>query len=161
MIILRVAKLALRSMIRNRLRTLLMMIGIIVGISSLTILYSVGESSKQETLKRFKNMLGTFDTIMVRPGAGKMRGMPTLTNVDPTLKIEDAVAIGAEISEIKQVAQMQTAFDIDVKYRDLTASPAVFGASTNLLDLRGDEVVEGQFLSEDDARSLARIAIIG
>ena len=161
MIILRVARLAMRSMIRNRLRTLLMMIGIIVGISSLTILYSVGESSKQETLKRFKNMLGTFDTIMVRPGAGKMRGMPTLTNVDPTLKIDDAVAIETEIPEIKQVAQMQAAFDIDAKYRDQTATPAVFGASANLLDLRGDEIVEGQFLSNDDALSLARVAVIG
>src|SRR5215472_6284230 len=106
MIIARFVRLALRSMIRNRLRSMLMMIGIVVGISSLTILYSVGESSKQETLKRFKNMLGTFDTIMIRPGAGKMRGMPTLTNVDPTLKINDALAVGSEIPEIKQVAQM-------------------------------------------------------
>ncbi|HMB30031.1 MAG TPA: ABC transporter permease, partial [Blastocatellia bacterium] len=67
----------------------------------------------------------------------------------------------SEIPEIKQVAQAQTAFDIDVKYRDRTASPAVFGVSANWLDLRGDEVAEGSFMTRDDLQSLARVAVIG
>jgi len=138
-----------------------MMLGVAVGVSSLTILYSVGENTKQETMRRFKRMVGTFDTVIVRPGAGRTRGMPTLTNVEPTLKFEDAQAIAAEIPEIKQVAQAQTAFDIDVKYRGRTASPAVFGVSANWLDLRSDEVAEGSFMTRDDLQSLARVAVIG
>jgi putative ABC transport system permease protein len=138
-----------------------MMLGVTVGVSSLTILYSVGENTKQETMRRFKRMVGTFDTVIVRPGAGRTRGMPTLTNVEPTLKFEDAQAIASEIPEIKQVAQAQTAFDIDVKYRDRTAGPAVFGVSANWLDLRGDEVAEGSFMTRDDLQSLARVAVIG
>ncbi len=152
---------AWRSMSRNRLRTIFMMAGVMIGICSLTILDSVGENTKRETMKRFKNMIGTFDTVIIRPGAGKTRGMVSLTNVPPTLKFEDAAAIAAELPEIKQVALLQNAFDIDVKYKDKNVSPAIFGVSANWLDLRGDEVARGDFISEEDMKSLARVAILG
>src|SRR5580698_10948008 len=154
-------EIAWRSMSRNRLRTFFMMAGVMIGICSLTILDSVGESTKRETMKRFKNMLGTFDTVIIRPGSGKTRGMVSLTNVPPTLKFEDAAAIAAELPEMKQVALLQNAFDIDVKYKDKNVSPAIFGVSANWLDLRGDEVTQGNFISEEDIQSLARVAILG
>jgi putative ABC transport system permease protein len=138
-----------------------MMAGVMIGICSLTILDSVGENTKRETMKRFKNMIGTFDTVIIRPGAGKTRGMVSLTNVPPTLKFEDAAAIAAELPEIKQVALLQNAFDIDVKYKDKNVSPAIFGVSANWLDLRGDELAQGNFISEEDMQSLARVAILG
>jgi putative ABC transport system permease protein len=148
------------GLIRYRQRTTLMMMGIVVGIASLAILTSIGEATKRETMQRFKNMIGTFDTIMVRPGGGRSRGMPTLVNVPPTLRFEDAKAI-TELPEIKSVAEMQSAFDIDIKYRDKAASPAVFGVSPNWLTLRSDEVAEGEFFTEDQNTSLARVAVIG
>jgi putative ABC transport system permease protein len=138
-----------------------MMAGVMIGISSLTILDSVGENTKRETMKRFKNMIGTFDTVIIRPGAGKTRGMVSLTNVPPTLRFEDAQAIAEEIPEVKQVALLQNAFDIDVKYKDRNASPAIFGVSANWLDLRGDELAAGDFVTAEDMQSLARVAILG
>ncbi|HZU21284.1 MAG TPA: ABC transporter permease [Terriglobales bacterium] len=152
---------AARSMRRYRLRTALMMLGIVVGIASLAILTSIGEATRRETMQRFKNMIGTFDTVMVRPGGGRSRGMPTLVNVPPTLKFEDANAIASELPEIKAVAEMQTAFDVDVKYRDHAASPAVIGVSANWLELRSDAVAEGSFFSDQQDAALARVAVIG
>jgi putative ABC transport system permease protein len=146
---------------RNRLRTFFMMAGVMIGICSLTVLDSVGENTERETMKRFKNMIGTFDTVMIRPGAGKTRGMVSLTNVPPTLRFEDAQAIAEEIPEVKQVALLQNAFDIDVKYKDRNASPAIFGVSANWLDLRGDELAVGNFVTAEDMQSLARVAILG
>ena len=148
------------GLIRYRLRTIMMMLGIVVGIASLAILTSIGEATKRETMQRFKNMIGTFDTIMVRPGGGRSRGMPTLVNVPPTLRFEDATAI-TDLPEIKSVAEMQSAFDIDIKYRDKAASPAVFGVSPNWLTLRSDEVADGEFFMEEQNTSLARVAVIG
>src|SRR5215472_11425532 len=154
-------RLAARALGRHRSRSFLMMLGVAIGISSLTALYSVGENTRQETSRRFKNMLGTFDTVMVRPGSGRTRGMPSLTNVEPTLKFDDALAIETGVPEIKQVARLQSAFDIDVKYKERTTATAVFGASPNWLDLRGDEVSEGAWFSDEDEQSLARVAVIG
>jgi putative ABC transport system permease protein len=146
---------------RNRVRAVFMMAGVTIGIASLMILSSIGESTRRETMKRFKNMLGTYDTVIIRPGSGKNRGMVSLTNVEPSLKFDDAGAIASQIPEIRQVAQLQNAFDIDVKYQDRSGTPAIFGVSSNWLELRGDEVAEGEFFSEDDCRSLSRVAILG
>jgi putative ABC transport system permease protein len=151
---------ALRSLSRYRLRATLMMLGIVVGISSLAVLSSVGEATKRETLQRFKNMIGTFDTIIVRPGGGRSRGMPTLVNVPPTLRFEDASAV-AELPEIKKVAEVQNAFDIDVQYRDHTADPGIFGVSSDWLALRSEDIADGSFFSDEQNRSLARVAVLG
>jgi len=152
---------ALRTIGRYRVRTLLMMLGVIVGISSLAILTAVGEGTKRETMERFKNMIGTFDTIIIRPGGPGFRGMPTLANVPQSLKFEDAKAIAIELPGIKDVAEVQSAFDIDVKYRDRQSSPAVFGVGARWLSLRSEEVADGTFFTDEQNASLSRVAVIG
>jgi putative ABC transport system permease protein len=152
---------AVRSLGRYRLRTTLMMSSMVLGIASLAILLALGEATKRETMQRFKNMIGTFDTIIVRPGGGRTRGMPTLVNVPPTLRFEDATAIASELPDIKAVAEVQNAFDIDIKYRDRTSSPAVFGVSPNWLALRSEELEDGTFFIPEQNDSLARVAVLG
>ena len=138
-----------------------MMLGILIGIASLAILSSIGEATKRETMQRFKNMIGTSDTIIVRPGGGRSRGMPTVVNVPPTLRFEDAQAIATELPEIKAVAEVQNAFDLDIKYRDRTSSPAVFGVSPNWLALRSEEVADGAFFTAEQNEGLTRVAVLG
>jgi ABC-type antimicrobial peptide transport system permease subunit len=59
----RTIALALRTMARNPLRSFFMMLGIMIGIASLTAMSSVGEATKQETMRRFKRMVGTYDVV--------------------------------------------------------------------------------------------------
>jgi putative ABC transport system permease protein len=152
---------ALRSVGRFRRRSIVMMLGIVAGIGSLTVLDSVGENTRRETIKRVKNMLGTFDTVIIRPGGGRTRGMVSLANVEPVLKFSDAQAIASELSGIQQVGQLQNAFDVDVSYRGQELTPAVFGVSANWLDLRGDQVAEGSFLTMEQEGGLSRVAVLG
>jgi len=154
-------RLALRSVVRNPLRSFFMMLGVTIGIASLTALASVGEATKQETMRRFKRMLGTMDMVIVQPGGGASRGMPTLASVPPVLKEADADAIATELPLVKQVAPMQFALDLDVKYRDKAASPSVIGVSHNWVDLRGEEIAIGGGITEEDEASTARVAVIG
>src|SRR5277367_5053676 len=105
---------ALRTLRRSPLRTCLMMAGLTVGIAVLTAANSVGESTRQQTAKQVKNMLRSFDTVLIRPGASRTRGMVSVTNVPPTLKFEDATAIATEVPELSRIALLQNAFDIDV-----------------------------------------------
>jgi putative ABC transport system permease protein len=109
--IVRTVGLALKTIYRNPLRSFFMMLGVTIGIASLTALASVGEATKQETMRRFKRMLGTFDMVIVQAGSPRSRGMPILSAVEPVLKFEDAKAIASEISSVKQVAPMQFALD--------------------------------------------------
>ena len=157
----RTISLALRTLLRNPLRSFLMMLGVTVGIAALTTMASVGEATKQETMRRFKRMVGTYDIVNIAPGAARTRGMPSLTTVEPTLKFDDATAIAAEARTITQIAEVQNAFDIDVKHRDNTTASAIYGISANWLEMHGYFIDAGTPISDDDVASLARVAVIG
>jgi putative ABC transport system permease protein len=153
--------LARRSITRNPLRTLSMMLGVTVGIASLTAMSTVGESTRRETMRQFKNMVGTYDVINIRPGASTTRGMPSLTTVEPSLKFEDAKAIAAEVAGIGAVAEVQNAFDLDVKYRDKSTAVALYGISANWLEMHSYFIDSGNILTDEDVASVSRVAVIG
>lgn len=153
--------LALRTLARNRLRSFFMMLGVMIGVASLTALASVGEATKQETLRRFKRMIGTFDVVIINPGGASTRGMPSLTSSPPVLKEGDALAIAREVAQVKQVAVTQFAFDVDVKYGERTASPSIMGVSPNWTEVRGEEIALGEGITTADNEAMARVAVIG
>lgn len=153
--------LANRSMLRNPLRTFFMMLGVTIGIASLTAMSTMGESTKQETMRQFKNMVGNYDLINIEPGASATRGMPSLTTVEPTLKFGDSGAILEQVNGLKQVADVQNAFDLDVKYRDQTTASAVYGITANWLEMHSYFIDFGSVLTDDDIASVARVAVIG
>lgn len=158
---LRVIGAAWRSLTRSKLRTFFMMLGVAVGVAALTALASVGEATRQETLRQFKRMLGTFDTLTIRPGAGSTRGMPSVSTVEPSLKFADGPAIAEGVPGVLRVAQVQQTFDLDVSYRDESVVPLVLGVSSNWADIRDEAVASGSHLTEEDERALARVAVIG
>ncbi|MEQ1800812.1 MAG: ABC transporter permease [Gammaproteobacteria bacterium] len=157
----RTLALALRTLRRNPLRSLFMLLGVAVGIASLVAMASVGEATRQETLRQFKRMVGTFDRISVQPGGARSRGMPSLTTVEPTLTFEDAAAIEAGIPNVRRVSREQSAFDIDVKARDRTATTSIWGVSPEWMEIRGDDVTVGRGISREDVDTLARVTVIG
>lgn len=152
---------ALRSLARNPLRSFFMMLGVAIGIASLTALASVGEATKQETMQRFKRMVGNYNIVNIVPGAARTRGMPSLTTVEPSLTFEDAKALARDASSVAQVAEAQNAFDIDVKYRNKTTAAAIYGISSNWLEMHSYFIETGDVILDDDVNSLARIAVIG
>jgi len=154
-------RLALRTLIRNPLRSFFMMLGITVGIASLTAMASLGAATRQETLRQFKRMVGTYDVINIVPGAASTRGMPSLTTVEPSLKFSDAAAIADEADGVLQVAEVQNAFDIDVKYRDKTTVSAIYGISANWLEMRSYFIETGDVITQEDIAGVARVAVIG
>lgn len=157
----RTLTLALRTLRRNPLRSLFMMLGVTIGIASLVAMASVGEATRQETLRQFKRMVGNFDTIIIQPGPASTRGMPSLTSVEPTLRFEDAAAIEAEVPNVRRVAREQSAFDIDAQYRDRTSTTSIWGVSADWMEIRGDDVSAGRGISQVDVDSLARVVVIG
>ncbi|MBT8442969.1 MAG: ABC transporter permease [Gammaproteobacteria bacterium] len=148
-------------MLRNPLRAFFMMLGVAIGIASLTAMSTMGESTKQETMRQFKNMVGNYDLINIEPGASATRGMPSLTTVEPTLKFGDSGAILEQVNGVKQVADVQNAFDLDVKYRDRTTASAVYGITANWLEMHSYFIDFGSILTDEDIASVARVAVIG
>ena len=151
----------MRTLLRNPLRSFFMMLGVTIGIASLTAMASIGKATQQETIRQFKRMVGTYDLVSIEPGAASTRGMPSLTTVEPSLKFADATAIAEEADGVLQVAEVQNAFDIDIKYRDKTTVSAVYGVSANWLEMREYYLETGDVITPEDIASLARVTVIG
>lgn len=155
--LLRLTKQAIRAMAENKVRTFLMMLGVIIGVATLTVITSAVLGARAEVMGKVEKW-GT-DQISVMAGAGRKPGVPQ--TVPATLKIEDSLAMLSEIQNIKDVSPQINRRDFPVKYVGKTIYGALIAANPNWSDVWRTKTELGRFLSDEDAGRLARVAVIG
>jgi len=99
----RVLKVAFKGLGRNKLRTFLMMIGIVIGITALTLVVSAGMGAQDRIMERVKKF--GLESMMVFAGAGREMGQPMSGQAATTLTLEDAATMKQEIKAIGDVFQ--------------------------------------------------------
>lgn len=156
----RIIKTALRGLGKNKTRTFFMMLGIVVGIATLTVIVSLGEGSRQEVAERMKKM-GADASLMVRPGAGSQRGMPGGQSGIATLTLEDAKAIEDQIGNVTNIAPVLVRGDVPVKYGNQNSTIAVFGVTPIWRVVRTYDVETGEFISDEDLTASAKVCLLG
>jgi len=159
-----VLKEARRALSANKVRTFLTMLGIIVGITALTIIVAVGQGSKAQVTGRLSKLWGT-NPIMVTAsaggrGAGPHMGMGVGVG-SQTLTEEDLQAIEKEVPNIRKASPGLLKGDAQVKFRQQTVTTEVFGVTPEFREYRSWDVDSGDFLSDEDVRSMARVVLIG
>ena len=130
----------------NRRRTLLSLLGVAIGVSSVLLLTSLGEGARRYMENQFAS-LGS-DMLTVFPGRVETTGgIPGMGGAPNDLTIEDARALSLRLSGVRSVAPVVLANDT-VAYRQRTRQAAVVGATAELREVRDLEVRRGRFLSE-------------
>jgi putative ABC transport system permease protein len=139
------------------MRTFLMMLGIIIGITTLTVIVSVGKGASAKVMKTVENF-GT-NAVVVFAGGGKVIGPPDeKTN---TLTLEDAQAILQEVPGIKFMDTALIRVGRTVKYEDNNTNTVIYGGTTDYGDAWGWSVESGDYFTEEDMTSMARVAVLG
>lgn len=156
----RVSKVAIKILWVNKLRSFFMMLGIIIGIATLTVIVSIGEGSKQQVMERMKKM-GADASLMVRPGSGSQRGIPGGQAGITTLTLEDAKAIENEIRYVKNIAPTMVKGSVSVKYGNKNSTPTVFGVTPIWRVVRTYDVERGEFISDEDFVASAKVCLLG
>jgi putative ABC transport system permease protein len=150
-------KLAATAMGTNKMRSFLMMLGIIIGITTLTVIVSVGKGGRAKVMKAIKN-IGT-NAVMVFAGGGRVMGPPDeKTN---TLTLEDAQAIMQEVPGIKAMDTALVRLGRTVKYEDNNTDTVIYGGTMSYGDAWEWSVESGDFFTEEDMNSMARVAVLG
>jgi len=144
---------AFRSLGRNRLRTFLMMIGIVIGITALTLIVAVGLGARQRVMERVRKF--GLESVMI--WAGEREAVPSVT----TMKLEDAKALKQSIRGVVDVAPFQRQAQTDVKYQDKSASTMIFACTPTLAPLWDLAVAQGEFITDEDVTNLSRVGVIG
>ena len=151
-------KIALRALRRNKLRTVLTMLGIVFGVGAVIAMVSIGNGAKAQVESQIAS-LGQ-NVILIFSGSTTRGGMNTGWGSAGTLAVEDADAIRREIPTVLNVSPEVRTFS-QVAAGNQNWLTQVLGESADYLEIRQWPLTDGAMFTEQDVRSAAKVVIIG
>lgn len=152
-------RIALKTLFSHKVRTALASLGIVVGVCSVIVMVALGDGAQKQVLSKIQAM-GT-DLVIVTAGQVKIiAGRQRQTGNVTTLTLRDAKTISEESQYIKAAAPAQGKKML-VKYESLSTNTSVTGTTEAVMPIRNLSVQEGRFFTEDEDRTLQRVAVIG
>ena len=148
------AKTAIRSLRANLFRTVLTLLGIVIGVGSVIAMLAVGDGAKEEVLKRISAM-GT-NVLLVRAQAGNQRGQGASI---ATLVPADAEALN-ELPNVLAAVPEQNG-NVTIRYGNRDYQTSAMGTSASFPLARNWYPVRGTFFSNEDVRSHAPVVTLG
>lgn len=145
------------SLIANKMRSILTMLGIIIGVAAVIALVSIGNGVKQD-IQNSISSLGS-NLLMVMPGAPRTPGVRPSAGSMKSLKISDYEAI-SKLDGVKAASPMTNGSYV-VIYQNKNWTTSVSGVSYNYLDVNNWSMKSGRFLSEKNVQNRERVAVVG
>ena len=151
-------RVALRALARNKMRTALTMLGMIIGVSAVITLMALGLGAQIEVEQQIKN--GGTNMVQVFAGSTNQGGVRTGGGTAVSLTVADATAIRAEIPAVEYLA-------IGVRSQQQVVAgnqnwyTRVQGTDVELPKMREWHVQSGTFFTEEDVVTAARVCVLG
>jgi len=149
-------KMAAKTLISNKLRSSLTMLGIVIGNASVITLVGLGRGAQTLAKNQLSN-LGA-NVLFIVPGNNdtRRRGIAFPKN----LVLEDAYAIEEQVPSVKKVAPQISANEI-VQSNSKSLSISIAGITPEFLQVRSFEVNEGRFITQNDVNGSKSVVVIG
>jgi len=152
--------LAFRSLARNKARTVLTMLGIIIGIASVIAMVAIGTGASNQVQNQISSM--GRNVIMVFPGAASSAGFSMGGGTITTLSPDDGLAVARDIPSVRAIAPIVRTRGQQLIYSSMNWVPQqIYGSSPAFLDVRDWSMEEGAFFSDQDVFSAAKTCVIG
>ena len=150
-------RIAWRAILLNKTRTLLTMLGIIIGVGSVITMLAIGEGSKK-SIKENISKMGT-NMLNIRPGAGMFGGVRNNSDMQ-SLKLTDYLALKKEAQLLKYVTPVVSGNGQAIVGANNWPT-SIYGVNTEYLPIREWEVEEGAMFGQDELDNLSKVAVIG
>ncbi|WP_341989521.1 MacB family efflux pump subunit [Azorhizobium sp. AG788] len=147
-------KMAFRSMRGNAFRTVLTLLGVIIGVAAVIAMLAIGQGSKQAVLDRISAM-GT-NLLVVRPGAPGVRS----TGANASLTLDDAEAIAADIPNVLAVSPERQA-TATVRVGNVDYATSIQGTGPGYVAARDWALSEGTMFTAADVDGYAPVVVLG
>jgi len=151
-------RIALRALAANTLRSILTMLGIIIGVAAVITMIAVGSGATQRVQEQMKG-LGS-NIMLVIPGGITAGGVRLGAQTGQGLTEEDALAIAREVPEV-QVAAPSSRTGAQVVAGNTNWSTSIFGTTNDYLEAREWALSDGRAFDAADIQGSAKVAIIG
>jgi putative ABC transport system permease protein len=152
------ARTALRALRRNKLRSALTALGIVIGVAAVIAMVSIGQGAGAAVRAELE-ALGT-NLLMVLPGATTRAGVRSGWGGASSLTVKDGRALAEECSAIAEVAWLRRQV-AQVVQGELNWSTAVQGVSSTYPAVRGWRLASGEFFGPRDEEIANRVAVLG
>ncbi|OYD14418.1 hypothetical protein CH333_08040 [candidate division WOR-3 bacterium JGI_Cruoil_03_44_89] len=149
---------AVSSISSNKLRSFLTMLGIIVGVSAVIAMISIGQGAGAQITEHI-SQLGA-NLLMVRPGAFQRGPARTVTGNITSLTYEDAQVIAEQCPSVAKVDPSYSR-NAQVVYGNKNTNTIINGVTPNFPEVKNFPVEQGSFLTEEDNRLMRRVAVLG
>jgi putative ABC transport system permease protein len=150
-------KVAFKSILRNRMRSMLTSLGIIIGVSAVIVMVAIGEGSQSRIEEQIAS-LGT-NIVVIFPGATRTHGVSQGAGSVNRLTLDDVEAL-EEASLLAAVSPVVMARQ-QVVGGGNNWNTSITGVSPDYRVIRAWEVEDGEFFTERDVFSKAKVAVIG
>jgi putative ABC transport system permease protein len=147
----------LKAISRNKLRSSLTMLGIVIGVGCVIVVVAIGAGASQ-SIQNTINSLGS-NFVMIFPGAATQGGMRGFTG-QSNLTVDDADAIKAECPAVAYVSPMVRT-NVQVVAGELNWGTQVWGAGVDWPFIRAWNVSQGSFFTDQDVRVATKVCVLG
>ncbi len=153
-----IIKLAFISLSRNKLRSFLTALGIIIGVTSVVAMVAVGQGAYYSVQENISKM-GT-NLIMIMSGGGHRRGFHGPPGQGTTLTADDAEAIARTCPSVAMVSPIVRSSG-QVVFGNSNWSTSVMGVNEHYLDIASREIVQGRYFTHTEINSGNKVCVIG
>lgn len=157
-----ILKLASQNLLASKLRTVLTILGMIIGIAAVIIVLSVGGSAQALILDQVRNVGSNL--IVVLPGASEEDGPPAMAFgiVTTTLTNDDLDAMRKRSNVPHLVyASGYAQGNATIQYRDKNFQSTIYGVSSDMIRVENAEVAQGRFFGAQEDAKKGRVAVLG
>jgi putative ABC transport system permease protein len=151
-------RVALRALMRNKMRSFLTTLGMIIGVAAVIFSVAVGEGAKAKVEEAFASMGSNL--LIVLPGSNTSGGARGGSGSQPTLTWDDMRAIQNELSTVKYIAPVLRS-QSQVMSEDQNWSTSVQGTSPEYFAIRSWAIASGASIQQTDVESGAKVVVLG
>lgn len=149
---------AIRSLGKNKMRTFLTMLGIIIGVASVIAMLAIGQGSKQSIQTQISS-LGT-NVLMIFPSASSTGGVRMEAGSSQKMTLDDATALIARCPSVAYLTpQVRTSGQLVAS--NLNWRTSVYGVYSDYFNIRNLKVDNGSAFTMSDDRSAAKVCVVG
>ncbi len=153
-----VLRVAIRAILRNKMRSFLTMLGVIIGVAAVIAMVAIGEGAKARVEQAFASM-GT-NLLILMPGSTSAGGVQGGFGTQSSLTWDDLRAIQDEISSVRAVSP-QLRSSAQILGEDGNWSTSVYGVNADYFTIRSWPMAQGDKFTQADVDSSAKVIVLG
>jgi putative ABC transport system permease protein len=151
-------RIAFKALGRNKMRSSLTMLGIIIGVGAVIAMIAIGSGAKARIQEQIASMGSNL--LIVLSGSATSGGIRSGSGSVPTLTLEDAKAIASELSAVKYAAPVLPGIT-QVVFGNQNWSTVTYATTPEALLIRDLPAVRGRSLTQADVDGAAKVCLVG